>query len=169
MLDSATRSSSTIVRCFTPVRNRASAHHPPTPPTPKIATCMDESLSKVSLPSSERERTYVFFDMAYIIPCPTSYPKLNACFESDCKPNLNSPIWSACESMGSTVLTAPHGDWVRCFLIPHFKQHSFVRRARRSPLCSQGAVASLLVATPDRRWVCPNPLLPHPNRNRRDT
>ena len=32
---------------------------------------------------------------------------------------------------------------------------------------AQGAVATLLVATPDRRWVCPNALPPHPIRNRR--
>jgi hypothetical protein len=38
----------------------------------------------------------------------------------------------------------------------------------RSPLRLQGAVATLLVATPDRRWVCPIPLSPHPIRNRRD-
>jgi hypothetical protein len=29
-----------------------------------------------------------------------------------------------------------------------------------------GAVATLLVATPDRRWVCSIPLPPHPIRNR---
>ena len=38
---------------------------------------------------------------------------------------------------------------------------SIHRGTFRSPLCSQGAVATLLVATPDRRWVCPNALPPH--------
>lgn len=45
---------------------------------------------------------------------------------------------------------------------------SIHRGTFRSPLCSQGAVATLLVATPDRRWVCSISLPPHPIRNRGD-
>ena len=92
MFDSTTVSSSTSVRLRTPVRSNASAHHPPTPPTPKSSTCEDESLSKFSFPSNWRERPYFSSDiiMSRIIPCFTMRRKVLPCPLPKDARNVNS-------------------------------------------------------------------------------